>query len=120
MGLRLKQLHIESLSTLESRHQRQELLRVRLKALEGRYERLVTFLDRAVEAIMSGCFPGRLPYALGRIVLRRVGRQAMKLHPVLVLRQPRFSGIVEPVARPVIDDQKDLSRAIGSHQIHQE
>ncbi len=43
----------------------------------------------------------------------------MKLHPVLVLRQPRLSRIVEPVARPIIDDQKDLPRAIRSHQIHQ-
>jgi hypothetical protein len=44
----------------------------------------------------------------------------MQLDSPRVLRQPRLPLFIEPMARPIIDDEEDLSRGVLFHQVKQE
>ena len=77
-----------------------------LEQLERLDQRGVALIDRAVEPVVRGELSGRLPHPFLRHVLGRVRRKAVRLDPVRVLREPRLSFLVEPVARPVVDDEE--------------
>ena len=76
----------------------------------------IAFGYRGVETIVSGRFSSGLPHAFRRIELGRVGRQTVKLDAVAVGREPSSPGLVEPVARAVVDHEEDLSSSIAPDQ----
>lgn len=91
-----------------------------LEPSKGLPQGTISLFGRAVEAIVSGEFSRGLPDALGRVELGGVSRQAMQLDFFGVLFQPILAGVVEPVTRPIVDDQEQLPWRIFGDELLEE
>lgn len=80
----------------------------------------VTLFDSRVETIVGGHFAGRFPYALNRIEFWTIRRKSEKFDFIEVFRQPRLSGFVQPMTRPIVNDHKDLLRSVMLYDSEQE
>ena len=87
-----------------------------VEALEGRYQRGVAFFDGVEEEIVGGLLFDYFPDTLDGIEFGRVRWETRQLDTIAIRAEPRFSVRVEIVARPVIEDEEQLSTRQG-HQV---
>ncbi len=79
-------------------------------------ERRVPLVGGRVEAIVRRQFTGGFPNGLHGIEFGRVGGQAEKGDAMAVLAKPLFADFLKVVARPVVDDEKDLATGISRNE----
>lgn len=83
-------------------------------------EGCVALVDSSVEPVVGGRLLGDLPDALDRVQLGGVRRKTVKLDAMTVLAEPLFPLGIEVVARPVVEDEKDLAAAAASDELLEE
>ena len=82
---------------------------VNLEGSEGPDERCVALIGGAEEPVVRGPLLGLLPGAFRRVIVGRVGRQPEQLDAMAVATKPRFAVVLEVMAGPVVEDEKQLS-----------
>ncbi len=88
-----------------------------LEPAKGTAEHLVPLPGCSVEPVVRRHSARRLPDALGGIELGRVAGQAVQLDSVRVFSEPRLPLVVEPMARPIVDDEEDFPRRVLLNQL---
>ena len=114
-----KQLLCES-GSLEPGNVIGDEVRATLKPRERSAKRRVSLAGGPVEAVMGRELASHLPHAFGGVELGRVARKAVQFDFVRVPREPFLACVVEPVARPVVDDQEELAGGVLGNELEKE